>query len=417
VSLAVTNAVLDGRRVAARVTSDRIAELGPDVRPERGDEVLDGNGMALVPGLVNGHTHAAMTLFRGYGDDLPLMEWLEQRIWPAEARLTDDDVYWGTRLACLEMIRSGTVHFWDMYWRPGAISRAVADAGLRTTVGAPLIDTLDPAASPKLRDDALRSLEEIGGHGDRVEPALTPHAIYTVSEPSLRWVAEHAAERRLPVHIHLSETEDEVTGCIEAHGVRPAAYLDRLGLLGPRTLLAHGVWFDDSELALVGERGATIVTNPVSNLKLAVGGVFRYRAAREQRIPVGLGTDGAGSNNSLDLLQDVKVLALLQKHAERDPAAMPAPEAWAVVTGQRAPLLGQSGRVAIGEPADFLLVRTDAPELSVGDLTADLVYAATGAVVDTTVVDGRVLMRGGVVEGEAEIQANAVEQARRLGVA
>jgi 5-methylthioadenosine/S-adenosylhomocysteine deaminase len=417
VSLAITNTVLDGQAVGLRAEEGRITELGPQVAPRAGDVVVDGRDTAVVPGLVNGHTHAAMTLFRGYGDDLPLMEWLEQRIWPAEARLDADDVYWGTRLACIEMIRTGTVRFWDMYWQPGAIARAVEDSGLRATIGAPLIDALDPANAPKLRDQALESLDDIRGHGPRVEASLTPHAIYTVSEPSLRWVGEHAAEAELPVHIHLSETEEEVQRCVDANGARPAVYLDRLGLLGPRTLLAHGVWLDDDELALVGERGATVVTNPVSNLKLAVGGVFRYGAARQRGIPVGLGTDGAGSNNSLDLLQDVKVFALLQKHEARDPAAVPAAEAWAVVTGQRAPLLGQSGTLAVGEPADFALVRTDLPELSLGDFTADLVYATSGAAVDTTVVGGVVLMRGGVVEGEAEVRARAVERAQRLGIA
>jgi 5-methylthioadenosine/S-adenosylhomocysteine deaminase len=416
-SLAVTGATLDGRVTGLRAKGGTIVELGRDVEPAAGDDVIDGRGTALTPGLVNGHTHAAMTLFRGYGDDLPLMEWLEQRIWPAEARLTADDVYWATRLACVEMIRTGTVRFWDMYWQPGAIAQAVQDAGVRGVIGAPLIDTLNPENTRQLQADALRSLDEIAGHGPRVEASLTPHAIYTVSEASLRWVADHARKHDLAVHIHLSETEDEVTNCVDEHGVRPAAYLDRLGLLGPRTLLAHGVWLDDDELELVGERGATIVTNPVSNLKLAVGAVFRYGAARARGIPVGLGTDGAGSNNSLDLLQDVKIFALLQKHEARDPAAVPASEAWAVVTGARSELLGQSGRIAVGEPADFLLVRTEVPELSLGDFTADLVYAASGAVVDTTVVDGVALMRHGVIDDEDEVRARAVDQARRLGIA
>ena len=237
-----------------------------------------------------------------------------------------------------------------------------------------------------------------------------------MSEKSLHWVAELAEERGLSVHIHLSETEGEVRDCVAAHGVRPAAYLERIGLLTPRTLLAHGVWLDDDELALVGRRGATVVTNPVSNLKLAVGGVFPYMKARDHGIPVGLGTDGAASNNGLDLLQDVKHLALMQKHATRDPAAMPATEAWAVATGQRAPLLGQSGRITAGEPADFLLVRADAPELTLGDLTANLVYATSGSVVDTTVVAGNVLMRGGEIEDIAGVRDGAIASARRLGV-
>ncbi len=418
-TLAVVGATLDGETVGLRVDGGRIVELGPQVLAHDGDEVVDGDGTAIVPGLVNGHTHAAMTLFRGYGDDLPLMEWLEQRIWPAEARLTADDVYWATRLACAEMIRTGTVRFWDMYWHPDATARAVEDAGMRATVGAPLIDGLDAARSNELRDSARRSLDELGGHGPAVAPALAPHGIYTVSETSLRWIAELAAERARPVHIHVSETADEVEQCLAAHDVRPARYLDRVGLLGPRTLLAHGVWFDDDELECVGASGATVVTNPVSNLKLGVGGIFCYRAARDHGIPVGIGTDGAGSNNSLDLFQDVKFFALLQKHDEGDPAALPADEAWAVVTGRRAPLLGAT-EIAVGEPADFLLVRTTTLGLGLGDLTpADLVYAAAGNVVDTTVVAGRVLMRGGVVgeDGEeAEIRARAVAAARRLGV-
>jgi len=416
VSLVVRGARLDGEQVGMRVEQDRIATVGPDVQPEPGDDVLDAAGMGLLPGLVNGHTHAAMTLMRGYGDDLPLMEWLQDRIWPTEAKLTADDVYWGTRLACVEMIRSGTVRFWDMYWQPEAVARAVEDAGLRAAVALPLVDGLDPDRSDALRADAERTLEALAGANARVTPTLGPHAIYTVSEKSLQWVAQLSAERDVPVHIHLSETEGEVHDCVAAHGVRPAQYLDRIGLLTPRTILAHGVWLDDEELVLVGERGATVVTNPVSNLKLAVGGVFPYAKARDRGIPVGLGTDGAASNNSLDLFQDVKHLALIQKHAARDPAAMPATEAWTVATGQRAPLLGQSGLVAAGEPADFLLVRLGAPELTPGDLTANLVYAAAGSVVDTTVVAGQVLMRGGEIANEAEAREGAIASARRLGV-
>ena len=322
-SLTVRDARLDDAVVAVRVEDDRIVALGADVEPEAGDDVLDAAGMAVVPGLVNGHTHAAMTLMRGYGGDLPLMTWLQDRIFPIEAKLTADDVYWGTRLACVEMIRSGTVRFWDMYWQPEAVARAVQDAGIRASVALPLVDGLDADKSDALRADAERSLDALADAGTRITPTLGPHSIYLVSEKSLHWIAELSSERDLRVHIHLSETEGEVQDCAAAHGVRPAPYLDRIGLLTPRTLLAHGVWLDDDELALVGERGATVVTNPVSNLKLAVGRVFPYAKARRQGIPVGLGTDGASSNNSLDLFQDMKHLALVQKHAERDPAAMP----------------------------------------------------------------------------------------------
>jgi 5-methylthioadenosine/S-adenosylhomocysteine deaminase len=416
VSLAVLGAHHDGERIGLRAVDGRIVALGPGVGAEPGDEVLDGSGRALLPGLVNAHTHAAMTLFRGHGSDLALMTWLETCIWPKEALLTDDDVYWGTRLACLEMIRTGTVHFWDMYWHPRAVARAVEDAGLRATVGLPLIDGLDPSRSHGLRADALRSLDELEGCGSRVQASLTPHAIYTVSEASLAWVAEVAADRDLWVHLHFLEVEDEVGGCLERSGERPAAYLDRLGLLGSKTLLAHAVWMEEPELALVAERQAVVVTNPVSNMKLAVGRAFPYAKSVARGIAVGLGTDGASTNNGLDLLQDVKFLALLQKHAARDPAAMPAEEAWAVATGARAPQLGQSGRLEVGAPADFLLVRLDAAELAPGNLVANLVYSASGSVVDATVVDGRVLMCRGVVDDEEEVRTKATEAARRLGL-
>jgi 5-methylthioadenosine/S-adenosylhomocysteine deaminase len=413
VTLTITGAHLNGEKVGLRCASGLIEAIGPEVVPREGDETIDAGGAPLVPPLVNGHTHAAMTLFRGSGGDLPLMPWLEDLIWPIEAKLDTDDVYWGARLACAEMIRTGTTRFWDMYWQPEATARAVTDAGIRATVGAPLFDA--DGDVERMRASAHESLAMLAEQDGRVSPALAPHAIYTVSEESLRWIAELGAERGLPIQIHLSETAHEVEDCIAAHGVRPAAYLDRLGLLNERTVLAHGVWLDPEELALIAARGATVVTNPVANMKLAVGGIFPHPAAKAAGVAVGLGTDGAGSNDSLDLLSDLKTFALAQKHAAADPTAIDAAEAWAVATGARAPLLG-AGTLAPGEPADFLLLRANSPALGVGDLTAGLVYAASGAVVDTTVVAGRVLMRGGEVPEEEEIVARAAERARRLGL-
>jgi len=412
-TLAVTDALLDGERVGVRCEDGVIAALGAGVAPKPGDEVIDAAGAHLMPPLVNGHTHAAMTLFRGSGGDLPLMPWLEERIWPVEAKLDAEDVYWGARLACAEMIRSGTTRFWDMYWQPEATARAVEESGIRAAIGAPLFDAT--GSFEELQDSAHRSLETLGQFGPLVTPALAPHAIYTVSERSLRWIGELSAERNLPVQIHLSETEKEVQDCIAEHGERPAHYLDRLGLLSERTILAHGVWLDPEELALIAKCGATVVSNPAANMKLAVGGIFPYPAAKAAGVAVGLGTDGAGSNDSLDLLADLKLFALAQTHAAADPTAIEAGEAWAVATGARAPLLGATPLEA-GAPADFLLLHPDAPELGIGDLASDLVYAATGAVVDTTVVAGKVLMRHGEIEDLDEIVAKAAERAHRLGL-
>ncbi len=450
--LTVLNAVVDGETVGVRCEGGAIAAIGPEVgsdvrgeaqggnelrdrdetndcegagRPDEpgGGETIDAAGAPLVPALVNGHTHAAMTLFRGYGGDLPLMRWLQEVVWPVEAKLDAEDVYWGVRLACLEMIRTGTARFWDMYWQPAATARAVEDAGLRATIGGPLFD-LD-GRTAEMQATVLGDLDELEAFGPGIGRALAPHSIYTVSEGLLRWTGERAAERDLPVHIHLSETEAEVEDCVEKHGVRPAVYLDRLGLLGERTVLAHGVWLDREELELIAARGCTVVTNPVANMKLAVEGVFPYPAAREAGVAVGLGTDGAGSNDSLDLLADLKVFALVQRDDAGDATVLPAGEAWEIATGARAPLLRGLGSppsptpaapLEVGAPADFLLLRRDAYEIGLGDLASDLVYAANGSVVDTTVVAGEVLMRGGEVEGAAEIVAQAAERARRLGI-
>jgi 5-methylthioadenosine/S-adenosylhomocysteine deaminase len=412
--LTVTGAVLGGEAVGVRCVDGKIAAIGPEVAAAPGDETIEAGGAPLVAPLVNGHTHAAMTLFRGSGGERPLMPWLRELIWPIEAKLEAEDVYWGTRLACAEMIRTGTTRFWDMYWQPEATARAVLDAGLRATIGAPLFDA--DGEVERMRRSAHDCLEHLPELGPAVSPALAPHAIYTVSEDSLRWIAELGAEREAPIQIHLAETRQEVEDCLAAHGLRPAAYLDRLGMLTERTVLAHGVWLDRAELELIAERGCTVVTNPVANMKLAVGGVFPYPAARAAGVAVGLGSDGAGSNDSLDLLADLKTFALAQRHAAADAAAIGAGDAWAIATGRRAPLLGAGEPLTAGAAADFLLLAPDSTELAIGDLTSDLVYAASGAVVDTTVVAGRVLMRGGEVPERAEIVARAAERARRLGL-
>lgn len=413
--LAVVGASLDGEVVGLRCEGGSIVALGAGVVPEPHDETIDAAGAPLVAPLLNAHTHAAMTLFRGYGGDLPLTRWLEEKIWPIEAKIEDEDVYWGARLACMEMIRTGTTRFWDMYWHPGATARAVLDSGLRATIGAPLFD-IDGNVE-RLHETARQSLDELAELNEpQVGAALAPHAIYTVSEESLRWTAELAAERNVPIHIHLSETREEVSDCLKAHGLRPAAYLDRLGLLGERTVLAHGVWLDRDELDLIAARGCTVATSPVANLKLAVGGVFPYPAARKAGVAVGLGTDGAGSNDSLDLFADLKTFALIQRHAAEDATVLPAAEAWQVATGARAPSLGGGTPLTVGAPADFLLLRGDGHEIGVGDLMSNLVYAASGAIVDTTVVAGRVLMRNGEVPEGEEVIARAAERANGLGI-
>jgi 5-methylthioadenosine/S-adenosylhomocysteine deaminase len=412
-SLVVAGATLDGEIVGLRAEDGLIAELGPEVEAQPDDELIDAAGLLLAPPMVNGHTHAAMTLFRGFGDDMPLMEWLETRIWPAEAKLEPEDVYWGTRLACVEMIRSGTTKFLDMYWHGTEVAAAVRDAGIRAVISTVIIDQLDPAKGEKLRGEALEVLDQLAEAGSRVQPSFGPHAIYTVSAESLRWISDVAADRQIPVQIHLSETEQEVSDCLEAHGKRPAAYLDELGFLSERAVLAHGVWLDQAELELIAERGATVVANPAANMKLAVGGLLPYPAAARAGVGIGLGTDGVSSNSNLDMFEEVKLFALSQKHASGDPSTLPADEALAIARGRRSRVMGGT-MLAAGEPADFLLLRASDPELSAGDTHADLVYAAGGSVVDSTIVAGKPLMRNRQIADADEIAGEVRARARRL---
>ena len=379
---------------------------------------VDGRARAAVPGLMNAHTHTAMTMLRGFADDQPLMPWLQERIWPLEARLTEDDVYWGARLGCLEMIRTGTTFFSDMYWHFDGTARAAFDSGMRAVVAGVTLDMGDEARAAAQRDEALHALHSISAYGPRIGFAFGPHAIYTVSEASLLWVAQAAAEHGVPVHLHVSETSGEVRDCAAAHGVRPIAYLQRLGLLGPNLMAAHAVHLDDDEIACLAEHGVNVIHNPVSNLKLASGGPMRYTALRDAGVNVLVGTDGAASNNSLDLYADLKFAALMAKHATGDPTAMTAREALDLATVNAARAFGlPAGRIEPGALADLALIDLAHPMHFPGhDLAADLVYSANGRAVVTTICDGRVLMEEGVVEDEDEIRAEVRERLARLGI-
>jgi 5-methylthioadenosine/S-adenosylhomocysteine deaminase len=336
--------------------------------------------------------------------------------------MTPEDVYHGTRLAILEMIRSGTTRFNDMYWYAPAIARAADELGVRAVIGAAFVDLGRTDVAERWRREVEVWLEQCDDWGERIRAAIAPHAIYTVSEAHLRWLGDLAQARDLPFHIHLSETEAEVRDCAAAYGVRPARLLERLGLVGDRLLAAHGVHLDEDEMALLGRAGASVVTNPAANLKLAVGGIFDYSMARRMGVRVLIGTDGAASNNNLDLFEELKLLALLQKHRSGDPTTLPASEALALATTAAAAFFDRhdpsaTGRIGEGEPADFLLLDLSGPATRPGhDVSSDLVYAANGGVVHTTVCDGRVLMHDRVVEvaDEEEIVARATEVARRL---
>jgi 5-methylthioadenosine/S-adenosylhomocysteine deaminase len=414
-SLLLHGAILSRVPTSIFIDDGRIAALGEE---RAADRIIDATGLHAFPSLKNGHTHAAMVLFRGSGDDLPLMDWLSKRIWPVERHLTPEIVRAGARLAILEMIRGGTTYFMDMYWHRDAVARAVTELGVRAHLSSVFIDL---GGAPGAETQKARTLERIAErdrYGPRVMMALGPHAVYTVSDDSLAWIGELARREGLLVHLHLAETLTEVEECRKRTGATPARHIARLGLLGPNLVAAHGVWLDGEELGMLGAAGATVVTNPASNLKLAVGGTFPYCEARAAGVRVALGTDGAGSNNNLDMIEAMKLAALLAKHRSGDPTCLPAREALTLATTAASEAFGLGpGGIEVGAPADLILVDLATPETEpVHDPVSALVYAAGAQNVHTTICDGRVLMHARKLEvaDEAEILASAREACREL---
>ncbi|WP_232703450.1 amidohydrolase [Halobacterium wangiae] len=361
-----------------------------------GDERLDADGCLVMPGLVNAHCHAAMTLLRGYADDKPLEAWLQEDVWPAEAELGAEDVRAGTDLALVEMIKSGTTAFADMYFHVPEVAAAVERAGVRARLGHGVVTI------GKDEDDAVADNEESievalefdGAAGGRIRTAYMPHSLTTVGEAYLREFVGQAREAGVPVHFHANETTAEVDPIVDERGVRPLKYADSVGLLEPGDFLAHGVHTDDSEVELLAERSASVVHCPASNMKLA-SGMAPVQAMREAGVNVALGTDGAASNNDLDLFDELRDAAMLGKLAADDAAAVPAEAAVEMATAGGSRALGfDAGRIEVGANADLAVVDFSAPHLTpVHDYVSHLAYAAGGSDVRHTVCDGDVLMR------------------------
>ena len=391
------------------IETNRIQKIG-DCSGLTADTVIEGSGKALLPTFHNAHHHAAMAYMRSYADDLELFEWLNEHIWPLEENITEEDVYHGARLACLEMIKSGTTFFNDMYWYFHSTARAVEELGMRAALGAVFIDMGDGDRLAANREMARTLLEESKQYSDRIQFQLGPHALYTVSKDALTWCAEFAAENGLMIHTHLSETQKEVEDCLKEHGLRPPAYLDSIGLLAPNLTAAHCVWLEQSEMELLAERGVKALHCPASNMKLA-SGKFRFTDAQNAGLQIAIGTDGAASNNNLCMIEEIKLASLLEKHFTGDPTALPAQTAWHAGTRAAAEMFGlNSGIIAEGALADLMLVNLNNERLVPGhNLIADMVYSADSACVDTVICDGKILMQNHQVPGEEEIIAKGRE--------
>ncbi|MGC0332687.1 5-methylthioadenosine/S-adenosylhomocysteine deaminase [Streptomyces sp. SAI-170] len=359
-------------------------------------ERIDARGQVAMPGLVNCHTHAPMVALRGLAEDLPTEEWFNDVVWPVEVNLTEQDVALGARLACAEMIRGGVTCFADHYFDMDAVADVVAECGLRAHLGQAYFSSQGPQGREASLEFALRHR---GGAGGRITTALAPHAPYTVTDDDLAATAALAHEHGLPVHLHAAENRDQAETSLARHGATPIEVMERTGLLGTELLIAHGTGILDRDLPVLERaRGRIAVASaPRGYLKFAWPTTTPVRALRALGIPVGLATDGAASNNSLDVWESMALTALVQKSTEGDPRWLTSRQALHHATLQSAQAVGlgdRVGRIAPGLRADIVLVDLTGPHTQpVHDLAATLVHSARAADVTTTIVDGRVLMR------------------------
>lgn len=379
------NILIDGKRIAGFPdTADGVPY----------DEIIDGKGMLALPGLVNTHTHVAMTLFRSYADDLALMDWLQNMIWPAEAHLDDDIVYWGSMLAFAEMIRGGTTAFCDMYMFMDSCAQAAEAAGIRGNIARGLAG-VTPNGVKALEENVELYRKWNNGADGRIRVMLGPHAPYTCPPDYLKKVRDTAEQYGIPIHIHLSETKGEVDTCREKFGVTPIALMNQIGLFDVPTLAAHCVHVTEDDIAIMAEKQVCVAHNPGSNLKLA-SGIAPVPAMRKAGVVVGLGTDGASSNNKLDMFAEMRLAALIHKAASLDPFAIKAEEALQMGTKDGAMCLGYDdlGELKEGHLADLILVDRSGwhwkPRFNSISLA---VYAGNSMDVDTVMVNGEVLMR------------------------
>jgi 5-methylthioadenosine/S-adenosylhomocysteine deaminase len=398
------------------IAGNLIEEIGAGEAPAgHYDQRLNGHEQMALPGFINAHTHAAMTLLRGYADDLPLMEWLENKIWPLEAKLTGEDIYWGTMLAIVEMLKSGTTCFADMYFFMDDVALAVEKTGIRAVLARGMV-----GVGPE-NEQAITESRELAGKWNgkangRIKFILGPHAPYTCPPDYLKRVMELAEELKVGVHIHLAETAGECADIKRMYGKTPVAHLESLGLFEHEVLAAHCVHLSEQDIEILAKYQVGVAHNPESNMKLA-SGIAPVPEMLEAGIPVALGTDGASSNNNLDMLQEMRTCALLHKVHTSDPTVIPAYQALKMATTNGAQALrlnAEIGQIKVGMKADIILVNIgEAHFLPCYDLVANLVYSGQAADVNTVIIDGNIIMQDRVIKTIDEKEV--LTQAKRIG--
>ncbi|NWL87261.1 N-ethylammeline chlorohydrolase [Paenibacillus sp. 79R4] len=398
-----TFAVLDEKNPIVHgymlIEGDTISYIGEE-RPEgvEGAETFDGKGLLFMPGLVNSHGHTAMSLLRGYGDDMVLQEWLEQKMWPMEAKFTPENVYWGASLSVLEMVKGGTTTFLDMYDHMDQVGKVVEESGIRGVLTRGVIGLCPPELQDQKLAEAIRIARDWHGKAEgRITTMMSPHAPYTCPPDYIEKFVQAAHDLDLPLHTHMSETQAEVQQNVDQYGVRPVQHLLNLGFFSRPSLVAHAVHLTGEEIEILAAHKVAISHNPGSNLKLA-SGVARVPELLKAGVTVSLGTDGPASNNNLDMFEEIRLAALIHKGVSGDPTAVPALEALRMGTeyGAKSLYLDNTGKLAAGMKADMIAVNTDqAHLLPRTDYISHIVYSAGPKDVEHVWVDGKQIVRHG----------------------
>lgn len=381
------------------IEGDSISYVGEE-RPEgvEGAETFDGKGLLFLPGLVNTHGHAAMSLLRGYGDDLALQVWLQEKMWPMEAKFTGEDVYWGTALSVLEMLKGGTTTFLDMYDQMHQVGKVVEESGIRGVLTRGVIGLCPPDVQQQKLDEAIAFARDWNGKADgRITTMISPHSPYTCPPDYIEKFVQAAHDLDLPMHTHMSETTTEVQQNVNDYGVRPVQHLLNLGMFSRPSLLAHAVHLTDEEIEILAAHNVAVSHNPGSNLKLA-SGVARVPQLLKAGVTVSLGTDGPASNNNLDMFEEIRLAALIHKGVTGDPTAVPAREALLMGTeyGAKSLFLNDTGKLAAGMKADFIAVNTEqAHFLPRTDYISHIVYSAGPKDVEHVWVNGKQVVKNG----------------------